>query len=43
MSNRGARYALWTNPWGKFFKNFEIMAPIARKNPETYFGSGKVP
>ena len=28
---------------GKVFENFEIMASIDRKNPETYFGSEKVP
>ena len=35
--------ALWTKPWGKFFENFEIMASIDWKNPETYFSSVKVP
>ena len=37
------RSALWPKPWGKFFENFEIMASVVRKNPETYFSSVKVP
>ena len=38
-----AAITLWTNLWRNFFKNFEIMASMDRKFPETYFGSVKVP